>query len=203
MCDHGRNGRFIYPPQLPSEDRVMEFVDCVVVSSQGKIIELLDRHDEVEKIRRDEIAEIRRQVDLYGWDEWSEYFWTYLVNYHYTEVIYIEKWLKYWAKLYEISSKSKMSPVFLEKKDGITEDDIYIAKEYPIEELFEGELRSTFGRLVGLCPFHGEKTPSFSIFTEDNHFYCFGCSVWGDSIDFYMKMNKVSMIEAVKVLKSE
>ena len=38
--------------------------------------------------------------------------------------------------------------------------------------------------MVGLCPFHGEKTPSFNIYTESGSFYCFGCGVGGDVITF-------------------
>ena len=38
--------------------------------------------------------------------------------------------------------------------------------------------------MVGLCPFHSEKTPSFHIFPENGSFYCFGCGVGGDVITF-------------------
>ena len=41
--------------------------------------------------------------------------------------------------------------------------------------------------MVGLCPFHGEKTPSFNVYTENDSFYCFGCGVGGDVISFIMK----------------
>ncbi|MBQ0098671.1 MAG: DNA primase [Oscillospiraceae bacterium] len=54
--------------------------------------------------------------------------------------------------------------------------------------------------LVGLCPFHGEKTPSFNIYTENGSFYCFGCGVGGDVITFIMKIENLDYIEAVKFL---
>ena len=40
--------------------------------------------------------------------------------------------------------------------------------------------------LVGLCPFHSEKTPSFNIYPENGSFYCFGCGTGGDVITFVM-----------------
>ncbi len=70
-----------------------------------------------------------------------------------------------------------------------------------------GELASSYmqlkrrGRnLVGLCPFHGEKTPSFNIYTENGSFYCFGCGAGGDIITFVMKIENLDYMEAVKFL---
>ena len=54
--------------------------------------------------------------------------------------------------------------------------------------------------MVGLCPFHGEKTPSFNIYTESGSFYCFGCGAGGDVITFIMKIENLDYVEAVKFL---
>ncbi len=54
--------------------------------------------------------------------------------------------------------------------------------------------------LVGLCPFHGEKTPSFNIYAENGSFYCFGCGAGGDVITFIMKIENLDYMEAVKFL---
>lgn len=54
--------------------------------------------------------------------------------------------------------------------------------------------------MIGLCPFHGEKTPSFNIYTENNSFYCFGCGAGGDVITFIMKIENLDYPEAVKFL---
>lgn len=54
--------------------------------------------------------------------------------------------------------------------------------------------------MVGLCPFHGEKTPSFNIYTESSSFYCFGCGAGGDVITFIMKIENLDYVEAVKFL---
>lgn len=52
--------------------------------------------------------------------------------------------------------------------------------------------------LVGLCPFHNEKTPSFTVYPESRSFYCFGCGAGGDVISFVRRMENLDYIEAVK-----
>ena len=54
--------------------------------------------------------------------------------------------------------------------------------------------------MVGLCPFHGEKTPSFNIYTETDSFYCFGCGASGDVISFIMKIENLDYLDAVRYL---
>ncbi len=62
------------------------------------------------------------------------------------------------------------------------------------------QLKRRGRNLVGLCPFHGEKTPSFNIYTENGSFYCFGCGVGGDVITFIRKIENLDYIEAVRFL---
>ena len=54
--------------------------------------------------------------------------------------------------------------------------------------------------LVGLCPFHGEKTASFTVYPESGSFYCFGCGVGGDIFTFTKLIENLDYIEAVKLL---
>ncbi len=54
--------------------------------------------------------------------------------------------------------------------------------------------------LVGLCPFHGEKTPSFNLYPETASFYCFGCGAGGDVITFIKKIENLDYLDAVKFL---
>ena len=54
--------------------------------------------------------------------------------------------------------------------------------------------------LKGLCPFHSEKTPSFTVYPQNNSFYCFGCGAGGDQISFVMKMERIDYPDAVKLL---
>ncbi|MDD3980869.1 MAG: DNA primase [Spirochaetia bacterium] len=56
------------------------------------------------------------------------------------------------------------------------------------------------GKWWGLCPFHAEKTPSFSVDAERGLFYCFGCQKGGSLIDFLMETDKLNFIEAVEEL---
>ena len=52
----------------------------------------------------------------------------------------------------------------------------------------------------GLCPFHSEKTPSFTVFPSTQSFYCFGCGAGGDAITFVMRMENLDYISAVRAL---
>jgi len=54
--------------------------------------------------------------------------------------------------------------------------------------------------LVGLCPFHSEKTPSFTVYPESGSFYCFGCGAGGDVFTFTGLMENLDYIESVKLL---
>lgn len=53
---------------------------------------------------------------------------------------------------------------------------------------------------VGLCPFHTEKTPSFTVSTDKQIFYCFGCGTGGNVFSFLMKMDGLTFPEAVRLL---
>jgi DNA primase len=55
-------------------------------------------------------------------------------------------------------------------------------------------------RWVGLCPFHGEKTPSFSVNADEGFYYCFGCQAKGDVITFVREMEHLDFVDAVRRL---
>ena len=85
--------------------------------------------------------------------------------------------------------------------EQVKEDNIASAKRYPIEEMYEGKLRKVGQVLMGCCPFHEERTPSFAVYPEKNTWYCFGCASGGDAVSFYMKKTGCSFIQAIGVLK--
>jgi DNA primase len=61
-------------------------------------------------------------------------------------------------------------------------------------------LKKSGRRWTGLCPFHGEKTPSFSVNAEEGRYYCFGCRASGDQITFVREMQHLDFVEAVRLL---
>ena len=54
--------------------------------------------------------------------------------------------------------------------------------------------------LVGLCPFHNEKTPSFTVYLATQSFYCFGCGAGGDAITLVKRIENLDYLDAVKTL---
>lgn len=61
-------------------------------------------------------------------------------------------------------------------------------------------LRRAGSNLKGLCPFHSEKTPSFTVYPSENSFYCFGCGVGGDAITFVRKRENLDYPDAIEFL---
>ncbi len=65
------------------------------------------------------------------------------------------------------------------------------------------KLKKSGSNYFGLCPFHVEKTPSFSVNPEKGFFHCFGCGESGDVIKFYMKIENLEFKEAVRELAEQ
>ncbi len=61
-------------------------------------------------------------------------------------------------------------------------------------------LKNAGSNMVGLCPFHSEKSPSFTVFSATESFYCFGCGTGGDVATFIMKMENVDYPAALELL---
>ena len=77
-----------------------------------------------------------------------------------------------------------------------------LAARNPIEEVVSQyvNLRRSGSNLFGLCPFHGEKTASFSVNPEKGIYYCFGCHKGGSVINFQMEIEGLSYPDAVRAL---
>ena len=72
----------------------------------------------------------------------------------------------------------------------------------PVEDVISSyvTLSKSGSSLKGLCPFHSEKTPSFTVFTSTQNFYCFGCHAGGDVISFIMKAENLDYPAAIEFL---
>ncbi len=85
-----------------------------------------------------------------------------------------------------------------------------LPQEFLIELKYRNDIESVLSpyialkrrgsNLVGLCPFHNEKTPSFTVYPENGSYYCFGCGQGGDIITFTMQMENLDYIDAVRRL---
>lgn len=81
--------------------------------------------------------------------------------------------------------------------------DLELLRQVPLQDLLPPaapRLHQTLHRLQTLCPFHQEKTPSFVIFTTDNHFHCYGCQAHGDVITFVQKLHSLDFKRACEYL---
>ena len=61
-------------------------------------------------------------------------------------------------------------------------------------------LKRAGSKYSGLCPFHSEKTPSFTVYPDDNSFFCFGCGIGGNAITFAKKIENLDFEDAVEML---
>ncbi len=85
-----------------------------------------------------------------------------------------------------------------------------IARELIDEIVYRNDIEQVIGSYVtlkragsnfnGLCPFHSEKTPSFTVFPATKSFYCFGCGAGGDVISFIMRAENLDYVDALEFL---
>src|SRR5436190_8922904 len=88
---------------------------------------------------------------------------------------------------------------------GILDEDVARVREATDLVALAGEhiaLKRVGRRFQGLCPFHQEKTPSFSINPALNVWHCFGCQKSGDAITFIREVEHLDFVDAVERLAS-
>lgn len=181
-----------YPKTDLSNEDLLFFSDGIQEIVPDKLKNLMDRQDELIH-QREKKLEIIQSQDL---DEASLHFWCTWVELEFSEYFVIQRWLRYWLSLLVRTGQH----VIEEVEGDFTPTQLLQAKTVPIINIYEGKLSQNGSRYKGLCPFHKEKTPSFTIFEEDNSFYCFGCHEWGDVIDFYRKVNNANFPATIKAL---
>lgn len=84
----------------------------------------------------------------------------------------------------------------------ISESTINKVRELSIEDVLEPYVRLSRkgSTLMGICPFHEERTGSFSVSPEKNLFHCFSCNRGGDAITFIMEKENLSFMETIEFL---
>lgn len=204
--DHAKvykNGfNFVKPPKY--EQDTAEWGNGVKESAAVKINELIERYKWVGERYHNNVGLIHRLYDYLPKTDFTLEFYLSMETYSAVEERkIIKRWLKYWKRVYESISVDELIPKEEFEDKRFTDEQIERAREVDITEMYEGNLRTIYGKSVGLCPFHNEKTPSFTIFLNENRFHCFGCQAHGDAIEFYMRTRGVDFIEAVKGLLNE
>jgi DNA primase len=89
-----------------------------------------------------------------------------------------------------------LPPGFLEELRTRLQVSDVVGKRVPLQ-------RSTKGEFKACCPFHKEKTPSFTVNDQKGFFHCFGCGATGDAIAFVMQHDRLSFMEAIETLASQ
>ncbi len=65
------------------------------------------------------------------------------------------------------------------------------------------QIKKSGANFMGLCPFHNEKTPSFTVSADKQIFKCFGCGAWGNAITFLIDVEKIEFWDAIKILAKD
>lgn len=156
----------------------------------AKIAEWGDKRDAVLCAIKNKLTVIKHRVT----DEFAQWFWRELVKItDGEELLKIDKQIERLKRLLFIG-KGRRS------KWRLTEEEIQQARGVPIENLTNQPLRKGRKSLVGLCPLHNERHPSFYIYPETNSCWCYGCNQGGDAINFIKLLHGYPFREAVRYL---
>jgi hypothetical protein len=85
-------------------------------------------------------------------------------------------------------------------KGGVSDSEVQHALATPIQDILKQKFQRSDNKLIGLCPLHKEKSPSFYIYTKNNSFYCYGCQAGGDAINLMRQLHDFSFVQAVRYL---
>lgn len=139
---------------------------------------------------------IKRKLILIGQikDEFSKWFWREWVKINEGEnLVKINLHIARLKRQIAITNGQKIIGM-------ISHEQIQATLNVPIENLFNQKFRNNGKTLIGLCPFHSEKTPSFYIYLETNTCWCFGCQQGGNTINSVRLLYGYSFKEAIKYL---
>jgi len=134
-------------------------------------------------------------------DKFFIWFWhSYLKYFYAPAVVQIDKHLSRLYRQNRIFYKSDNNYSTIEAKWAEQKER---AKNQSLHDIALPQLekaRQVGNRITACCPFHDDRTPSFTIYINQNTYHCFGCQAHGNVITFKMKIDNLSFKEAVKEL---
>lgn len=155
-----------------------------------KMTELMEERERIHLAIRRRLAAIKNSIS----DEASRQIQKNLLEIlNRSHIEKINRHIKWLERLQFIAQKRKI-------KGGVTDEEIQHALATPIQDVLKQKFQKSGNKLIGLCPFHKEKTPSFYIYTRNNSFYCYGCQTGGDAINLIRKLHNLNFVQAVKCL---
>lgn len=165
------------------------FTDTELVAMFGDTLDTMDDTiAELKYQRKLLVKEIKRRIEPYAHrDDADAYFARFCIKH-----FLIEKLVKIEESLFRIERlrrKKNQSPV--RPKKGLTDAEIERARNMPIAQIAElhiGKLRKAGKNYMARCPFHEDNSPSFTLYSDSNKFYCFGCQAKGDVIAFIQRL---------------
>lgn len=174
------------------------FTDRELLQTFPEAKEIIPKKIAEWEIKRTEFSDIvRKKLTLIKYkitDEFSRWFWREWVKVNEgQELLKIDKHITRLKRLLRIAKGQT-------PKGQLTDEQIKEALTVPIESLINHSLRKCGKALIGLCPFHNEKHPSFYIYPETNSFWCYGCNQGGNVINFARLLYGYSFKEAVEFL---
>lgn len=176
-----------------SDKELLNIFPQIMDVAHEKINELLKKKNAIVKYLKDKLRKIQNTTA----DDFSKWFareWLKVTIGK--ELLITSKAIKRFRRFIHITS-NRPTP-----KGHITEDDIEQARHVPIQELLRDiQFRHTGKTLIGLCPLHKEKTPSFNVYLDSNRYYCYGCNAYGDSINLIQKLNNYNFLDAIRFLR--
>lgn len=127
----------------------------------------------------------------------NQWFWRDLVKFmDMPAIVEVDKHIN---RLIMLKNLAENKPV---PKGWLTPHHVEQARTVPVAEIAaeHTKLRRSGKTFVGLCPLHKEKTPSFTVYSQNNSWHCFGCNKHGDGIQLIRELLGLSFIEAVRSL---
>lgn len=154
-----------------------------------KLIEWLDRKWQVEEMIRKKLTIVKRKSAKENQWFWKE--WVKVTDGQ--DLLEIKHQIARLQRLLTVANGKKI-------KGEITQEQIQQARSIPLESIVNQPFKKFGKALIGLCPLHKEKTPSFRIYLENNTCWCFGCQQGGDVINLVRLLHGYSFREAVAYL---